>query len=272
MLGAFAITVSLLALNGALWAQDSQPAFEVASVKPNASGDRQSSFQVQPGGRILANNLAVRTLVSFAYQVQEYQVVGGPAWLDGERFDIVARPEGSLPAAPANPGGPPTQIQLMVRRLLSERFSLAVHAETREIPTYQLVLARADGRLGPQIRPSNVECVPVSAALPSGQRRCGFQLAPGSITAVSRTPSQLAGVLTQFVQRPVMDQTGLSGSFDLEMTWTPEALVSTQDLGPLVEQGSLFSAIQEQLGFRLQGRRQTAPVVVVDSVSRPSPD
>jgi hypothetical protein len=146
-----------------LWlrAQSAAPApgsqaFEVASVKPNKSGDGRISIQMQPGGRFTATNFPLRELIRMAYGVQNSQLVGGPDWIGSERFDIVAKAESD--PSPSPPGGPPGPMLMMVRNLLVERFKLAVHNETKDLPIYALVMARADGRLGPQLRASQVDC------------------------------------------------------------------------------------------------------------------
>jgi len=127
-----------------------RPAFTVATIKKNSSGDASQSMRLQPGGRILATNQPLRRLIVFAYGLQPQQLAGGPSWLDTDRFDVVAQADRAL--SPTPPGGPPGQAQLMMQRLLEERFGLSVHVEAREMPVYALTLARSDGRLGPRIK------------------------------------------------------------------------------------------------------------------------
>jgi len=198
-----------------------EPTFEVASVKPNTSGDLRASMGVQPGGRFNATNVAARTLVSYAYQLQEYQVLGGPSWLDSDRFDIIARAAENQPLSPPVPGGPPPTIQLMIRSLLADRFSLRAHAETRDMPVFHLVLARGDRRLGPRIRPSTTDCSMPRSAPTNQPAACGTKLTLGALSAGGRTLAELGGILSQFVQRPVNDQTGIPGAFDFDLSWTP---------------------------------------------------
>jgi uncharacterized protein (TIGR03435 family) len=125
------------------------PGFEVASVKPNTSGARASSTHTLPGGRVTATNVTVRQLILGAYGLRGLQLTGGPSWIDSDRFDIDAR-------APENT--PPEQVFPLVRALLADRFKLVVHTETREQPIYALVLARADKKLGPQLKESTLDC------------------------------------------------------------------------------------------------------------------
>src|SRR5688572_2683941 len=130
----------------------SSPAFEVASIRANTSAETRSSSAVQPGGRYTATNVTLRQLVRSAYGVQhDSQLVGGPTWTNTERFDIVAKAEGS-PSTDALRD----QARLMLRTLLADRFTLMLHRETRELPIYALVVARADGKLGTQLHPSTV--------------------------------------------------------------------------------------------------------------------
>jgi uncharacterized protein (TIGR03435 family) len=125
------------------------PAFEVASIKPNVSGDVRVSIQSLPGGRFTAINAPLRALIRHAYQLQDFELSGGPKWIDAERVDIVARAEGD----PA-----PAQMRLMLRNLLADHFKLKLHTETRDLPLYALVLAKREGRIGPNLRRSESDC------------------------------------------------------------------------------------------------------------------
>ena len=128
------------------------PQFEVASIKPNKSGDMRVMMSVQPGGRFTATNVTLRMMIRNAYQLQEFQITGGPSWIADERFDIVAKAEtgdGIGDPFRAEPNGQPSRGQLMIRALLADRFKLVAHNETRELPIYALVKARNDGKLGP---------------------------------------------------------------------------------------------------------------------------
>jgi uncharacterized protein (TIGR03435 family) len=136
------------------------PAFEVASVKLNKSGDsRVIGGRTQPGGRFTMANVQLREIIRLAYRLQSFQVLGGPNWINSDRFDIVAKAESSAA---------PEQVWLMLRTLLAERFKLAVHNETRELPVFALVVARSDGTLGPQLRPADADCVAAAAGPLSG--------------------------------------------------------------------------------------------------------
>jgi uncharacterized protein (TIGR03435 family) len=250
--------------------------FEVASVKPNASGDLRAAIGVQPGGRYLATNITPRDLVASAYGLQSYQVVGGPSWFAVDRFDVIAKTSTDQPLTPPPPGGPPSAMQLMVRALLADRFSLVSHTEMREMPVYHLVLARGDGTFGRGIRPSAADCSIPQAPGPAGQRSpCGIRLGPGFVSAGGRSMAAFASILSQFVQRSVTDQTGISGTFEFDLSWTPELSPSLPPEGvPAADPDRpiLFTAVQEQLGLKLQAARSPLVALVIDRVERPAPD
>ena len=227
---------------------------------------------MQPGGRYTATNVTLRALVRSAYGVQhDAQLVGGPSWIDTDRFDIVAKAEGS----------PSTdvfrdQARLMLRTLLADRFKLVLHRETRELRIYALVVARGDGKLGPQLRPSTVaECsartLPntpanndASAAIPCGS---GFARTR-HLAARAVVFSVLSTNISNVADRPVADRTGLTGAFDWELQWSAEPTPKPEAPDAL----TLFTALQEQLGLRLESARGPVEVFVIDSVERLSPD
>ncbi|MGB7220700.1 MAG: TIGR03435 family protein [Vicinamibacterales bacterium] len=259
-------------------AQSTTPTFEVATVKPNKDGSGLISVGFEPGGRFRAVNTPLRLLVRLAYEVQDFQILGGPGWLSTDRFDIVAKADG-VPPLP--------QIRLMLRALLEDRFRLAVHTETREQPIYALVIARSDGRTRPELRPSGTECAPLTlwpgapppppppagpAAAPRGSFRCPSMFVPGRTSARDVTMAQWATTLSQFVSRFVTDRTGLTGSFDFDLQWTPDQMPPGPPGPPPIDLNgpSLFTALQEQLGLKLDPQRGPAEVLVVDRVEQPS--
>lgn len=260
--------------------------FEVASVKPNNSGELNVRFGIQPGGRFIATNVAVRQLITFAYQLQNFQLLDAPSWTQNERYDIQAIAGREIPPTPLGQVGP---VQLMVRSLLEDRFNLVVRRETREMPTYALVLDREDGRLGPALRRSTTDCEtllagarrggPPPAPNPDGTPQCGIFGGPGRIAVGAATMAQVAQMLSTQVQRTVIDKTGLEGNFDFLLTFMPDQL--PQGLGPGAgiqappidpDSPSIFTALQEQLGLRLQGGRGPVDVVIVERIERATPD
>jgi uncharacterized protein (TIGR03435 family) len=248
------------------------PAFEIASVKPTKSGV-PLPFVRSPGRFTMRAPL--RVLIQNAYQLlQDAQLVGGPSWLTSDRFDIVATVAG-------NP--PPEQIPLMLRALLADRFKLVVHTETRELPIYAFVLARRDGKLGARIRPATFDCLAArgraKGSLPmppesSGREPCAMRFRPGNIIAGGISLAQLADRLAPFVNRVVIDQTGVAGNFDFDLEWTPDQWKPdvTQQSQIIPNGPSLFTAVQEQLGLRLEAARGPVQVLVIDSVEQPTPD
>lgn len=262
------------------------PAFEVASIRRNTSGTGMVSMNMAPGGRMNFVNVAVRQLIVRAYEVQPFQVIGGPDWLTNERYDIIAKAEGD--ASPA-------QLNLMLQQLLADRFKLVVRRETRELPVYYLVQARDDGRLGPALKPAAVECGPQGRGRPGGPPAaapgagagrggpgagCQMMIAAGRLQAGGQPMSQFASVLANQVGRPIIDKTGLTGGFDIELSWMPEG--RGNPVGPLPngvqlpaidpDAPSLFTAVQEQLGLKLEAGRGPVEVLVIDNVQPPTAD
>ena len=242
--------------------------FEVTSVRPNKSGPGSTFMRRLPGTGFEAGNVTPRDLILFAYDIQRPYLIGLPGWAENERFDIVAR-GGAVSQTPAAAGNVEWT---MLRTLLEDRFRLAVRTETREMQVYALVLARRDGRLGPQLRRSQVDCTSTSPAPPSanggGQPQCTGRNGPGFTAAVGRPISAFLFFLTGQVQRAVIDRTGLTGTWDIDLTFSPDGLAApatTPQDGP-----SLFTALQEQLGLRLEPSTGPVQVLVVDRIERPT--
>jgi len=260
-----ALLVSLLAGYGV-----AAQRFDVASVKPNRSGDLAINVNLPAPDRFEAANISLHDLIRFAYDVQDARVQGGPGWIRSERFDVTARADHSL--GTWGPLGPPVELLAMLRALLAERFALAVHRDTKILPVYALVKARQNGDPGPELRRSTLDCE--SAAKP-----CGMRIGPGQMI-VSGTPlSQLATALAPFVQRIVIDRTELTGPFDVHLSWTPQRLPQgppppgAPALPPVDPNGaSIFTALEEQLGLKLEPQQAPLDVVVIDRIDRPTPD
>jgi bla regulator protein blaR1 len=271
------------------------PAFEVASIKPNSSGDGRVMMQTQPG-RFMATNITLRLLIRNAYQLQDFQITGGPGWIASERFDINAKmPDGfQLPPGPPLPGAGPGPMQLMLRGLLAERFKLAVHNETKEAPIYALILARRDGNLGPGLKKSDVDCAAVFAAgrargamppppqlpQPGESIPCGIRFGPGNLAMGGSPLSQFANSIGMFAGRIVLDRTGLAGNYDIMLTWTPDQMpqrpAGAGDQPPMINgvavdpnAPSLFTAVQEQLGLKLDSQRGPVDLLVIDRAEKP---
>jgi uncharacterized protein (TIGR03435 family) len=281
-------------------AQDAPAVQYVASVKRNTTGG--GAIRMTPGV-ISATGVPIRPLIRQAYgPLQDFQLVGGPGWIDTDRYDIEARLE-----------GPPSPLlmQTMLRRLFADRFKLKVHTENRELPVYELVRAREDGTLGPELKPSAPDCVTMMATQgrgrggPGGERRGGpppldgrgrgrggpgplaFDGPPpcgsrgggfGRFRAGGTTMAQFADSLSGQAQRVVVDKTGLDGYYDVMLTYTPapgQVPIGPPPPGvelPAIDPNgpSLFTAIQEQLGLKLESARAPVEVVVIDSIEPPT--
>jgi bla regulator protein blaR1 len=246
--------------------------FEVASVKPNKSGETTSSLQRSPGGNFVVQNMTLRGLIFFAYGIQGFQLVGGPDWVATERFDITARAAADVPPTPIGQTSPEA---LMLRSLLEDRFRLSAHRETRDLPIYALVLARADGRLGPRLRQTASDyCAKrLEAAgkagepIPPGGAVCGIRPSVNGITAGAFPMNELARFLALNTGRTVVDRTGLTGVWDFDLKYSPPNAPNPDPDPP-----SIFTALQEQLGLRLDATTGPVEVLVIDRVEPLIPD
>ena len=183
--------------------------------------------------------------------------------MNTETFDIIARAPGNQTTEVFR-----DQARLMARTLLADRFKLALHRDTREVPVYALVLARCDGKLGPQFRRSNAaDCAPTAPSPNVVPCEGGF-VRTGRMAARVMAFSALAQSLSDAADRPVIDQTGLAGTFDWDLQWTPEQSPQPETS----ESVSLFTALQEQLGLKLDPTRGPVEVLVIDHVERPTED
>jgi uncharacterized protein (TIGR03435 family) len=261
--------------------------FAVASIRPNRSGgvftaETVPRVAVQPGGRVTARNSSLRELLVVAYGLLDYQVVDGPGWIESDRFDVDARAERELS---------PDEARSMLRTLLADRFALKVHTESRSLPIYALVPARDDRTFGPQIRraaetcakpvpPAGLPPIPPPPPPPAGQqmtlltvrwpRRCPSLMAPGFLSMRDMSMDELAARLPAFTGRTVVNQTGWTGQFDFELQFMPEFLPVGVNGSAVASAPSLFTAVREQLGLRLDSRRGPVDVLIVDSLERPT--
>lgn len=213
-------------------------AFDVTSVKANTSGDTGIGGESHDG-QFRITNVPLRILMRQAFERwQEKDVIGGPAWLDTDRWNIVAK---------ADQPGP---IRPRLRTLLSDRFKLITHRETKAIPIYALVIARRDGKLGPFLRPSTDESP--------------IRMGPGLFKGHARIAMLVEGVLGRAVQRIVVDRTGLDGIYDIDLHWTPDSPSDSSDAL------SIFTALHEQLGLKLESTKAPVDILVIDHVEKPT--
>lgn len=254
-----------------LGAQKPSPTFEVASVKINKSDDDVSRRNLGAGGRMVFENYPLRLLIAAAYDVQEFQVIGGPPWMHTERFDITAK---------AATNAPLPELNVMLRSLLADRFKLNLRREQRELPLYFLVKSRADSSLGPSLKPSPVDCgptgrgrgAPVPQSPPGPSAGCRAMITPTGVDFEGQTIGHLAGVLGMALKETVVDQTGLPGGYNLKLSFAPPPGVGAP--GAVVDPNlpSLFAALEEQLGLKLERQRGPVDVLLIDSVERSTSD
>ena len=240
-----ALTLGIAGAAG-VFAQGPPSSFEVASVRENTSVSSVSSISGPRPGRFTVVNVPLRFIVLDAFGLLDHQLIGGENWITSARFDITATfPQGSVPERDWRP---------MLQKVLVDRFGLAIHRETREVPTYDLVLARKDGSLGAQLVRTDGSCEKPSA--------CTLLVNRQSLTARTQAIQKITPALQSLTGRPVVDRTGLTGTFDIDLKWS-----ATGDDGP-----SIFTALQEQLGLKLEPSKGPFEVVVIDAIRRPTPD
>lgn len=268
-------------------AQEKDATFEVASVKTNKSGDGNGNLRVMAGGRLVATNMPVRPIITFAYQIAGYQLVGGPGWLTIDRYDLNAKMEnGATDTTPSVPGANAANpMQLALRHLLEDRFKLKVHRETREMDMYALVLTRPGGGPGPGLKPTATDCAALAAAAQAaaregkppvpfgapGQPLCGIAGSPGRLRFGGLPAVSFATAFSGPAGRMVVDRTGLTGRWDFDLTFAPEN--RGPDAPPADPNApSFFTAIQEQLGLRLEPTKGPVDVLVIDGIEKPVED
>jgi uncharacterized protein (TIGR03435 family) len=255
-----------------------RPEFEVASVKVNTSGDRRSFMRLDVPDSVTFTNQRLDTLIQFAYRIAGYKLSGGPGWITTERFDIVAKAErrGSF-----------DEKMDMLRTLLEDRFKVKLRTEAKDGDIYSLVPARSDRRLGPDLKPSAPECdaliaarsrgeLPAPPAPKPGERpECGRATGgPSHFLATGVEMSWFATTLGGMMMQTVVDRTALTGRFDLELKASLEgARYGLSGPPPSADRPpSIFTALQEQLGLKLEHERGPIETYVIESAERPTPD
>lgn len=268
---------SLLASTSIILAQSSETsssqsdlAFEVVSIRQNKSGGRSSTTDYKPGGRFTMVNGAVDTLIRYAFPSQVFEVVGAPNWVFFDRYDV---------AAVARDNTSAEHLQFMIKNMLVDRLGLVAHYETQERPAYALVVARDDGQLGPEMRRSELDCDGIAAgtvnvthlraaAPTNGAPPCGMLAKGGMLVSGGLPLKTLAQSISVSAGRLVVDKTGLAGNFEFTLRYQSSRPGRTDDM--LLP--SIFTALQEQLGLKLESDRSLVQVVVIDRISRPAPD
>jgi uncharacterized protein (TIGR03435 family) len=252
-------------------ADTAKPAFEVASVKRNPAPNGPMSMRMLPGGGFSAVGFPLSMMISQAYGGGTDRFIGGPGWLETERFDVEARPPGEVPRA---------QALLMLQQLLEDRFKLVLRKESRGLPVYALTMARADGRLGPGIRRSVGECVRTASPPPIAERQlrtdlpvpCGWSSAGAEHAGGGQPLRMLALTLRRFVDHEVVDRTGLTGNVDFYFTLPAAGRGNAPSVTANPDDVSVFTAVQEQLGMKLQRDREPREVYVIERAEMPTPN
>ncbi len=261
---------------------DPKKRFEVVSIKPINDANTPMRTMTTPAGFESSN--PVGGILRQALQKPDYQMVGAPGWINTERYSIRAKPPAGVPI---------TAMSVMMLNMLKDRFQLVTHVETREQPIFHLVLARSDGRLGPNLKPTSAECQATMANRQEAAKRgappvfdpgdpCGSgRNSPGLFTFSGRSIAQFIPTLSDLTGRPVIDKTGLAGLYDVTLKFAYEGRMPGV-MGPLGSPGpappvdpdtpSLSAAVQEQLGLKLESVRGPVEVVVIDRFERPTLD
>jgi uncharacterized protein (TIGR03435 family) len=257
-------------------AAQTAPQFEVASIKPAAPDERGSFIRYLAGGKLNITNFTLKQMIMNAWGVQPFQIVGGPPWLESSRFDINAKPE-----KPPAEG----QIPLMLQKLLQDRFQLVIRHETREMPIYAIVLARKDGKLGPMlIESKDGACVKYDDDHPPPRSEpgkppvmgCGsFMMGRNQVRGIASEVKSLE-LLSRMLGRTVIDKTGLKGTYDIHVEWTPDENPAGQspagaDRSAVPEGGpSIFTALQEQLGLKLESQKGPVELLMIEKAEKPT--
>jgi uncharacterized protein (TIGR03435 family) len=247
-----------------------QATFEVASIKPNTSGATSMKFPFPSGGRFNGTNVNLKTLITFAYGVQGFMLEGAPGWLSSDRYDITAK------AAESNVSI--AQVREMLQSLLADRFHLAAHRETKEVPVYTILEAKNGSKLE-ESRPGS--CVDGNMPRPAANQPqpivCGsFFTGPSSLDVRKMSLTQIASTLSIVLGRTVVDKTGLTGTYDFHLEFAPDETVNLvvgrsagpDDNDPDRSGPSIFTALQQKLGLRLESQRGPGEVLIIDRIER----
>ena len=250
----------------------SSKTYEAASIKPGDPNERRAQIMMAPGGRVNIKNLPVRNLIMMAYQLRDFQVTGGPDWMRTDRYDIVAKAD--------DENITPEQNREMMQNLLKDRFKLVFHNETKELPVYNLVI----GKNGPKLRETPESELPPPPPGNGGARgplggRASIRIERGTINGQGMSMDLLANQLANNLGRSVINMTGLTKGYDIKLEWTPDvgqggalqrdggadSAPTTAESGP-----TIFTALQEQLGLKLESAKGPVVIYIIDSLQRPS--
>jgi uncharacterized protein (TIGR03435 family) len=265
------IGVALIATSQIVLAQHSSAGktFDVVSIKRNTSGSGSMGIGVR-GDRFVASNTTLSNLILNGYPYERFRLFAVPAWADTERYDVTASGAARMTR---------DQLQSAIRAVLADRFGLKAHAEIRRLRTYALVVARPDGQLGPRLRHWHIDCDALKASKSVPDRPfpktleewatppvCSMRGGTGVFAAGGVSLDYLVRSLAGDLGTPITDHTGLEGQYEISLRWNPDPGGNSGDPSA----PSLFAAIQEQLGLKLEARREPVEVLVLDRIDRPT--
>jgi uncharacterized protein (TIGR03435 family) len=273
------LTANLVVLAAVLAFGQSAPApltFEVASIKPGGGDEHRVGIQFMPGGGLRTTGTTLKFLITFAYDVRDFQVSGGPGWINSDRFDVMAKSDRSTSdnATPdemrnmtdAQMKTTAEQMRVKLQALLADRFQLTLHHETKEQPVYALVISKNGSKLQ-------------ESQMKAGERRRMMRMGRSELNGEGVAIDMLTHTLSNVLGRPVIDRTGLKGNYDFKLQWTPDPGQSGGFGGPPppgIEAPpppdpngpSIFTAVQEQLGLRLESQKGPVDLIVIDRVEK----
>jgi uncharacterized protein (TIGR03435 family) len=271
----FLVAVFACLCAAALRAQTPAPVeFDVVSIKRNTSGNAGGGGRTLPDGTEQMTNFAIRQFIGAASPVPTREVIGLPDWAMTERYDVVLKPP---------PGSTQDQQREMWRTMFATRMKLAAHVEQRERDVYLMTLARSDGRLGPELKPSPLDCSPPARGTPPPAPRttpptdkeilgmCGMRMGPGLIISGGMRLNNLAVSLSGLAGGEIEDRTGLDGFYTVTLKFSVQRSAGAPlDANAADEAPDIFTALREQLGLKLEREKQMRPVFVIDHIERPT--
>jgi len=252
----FTPTILLLASSGAFAQNAPRPEFEVATIKLNKSGDTGQTGGILPGGQLSVRNVPLSMLLQAAYGVRPNYIFGAPAWAASDRFDIIAKA----------PAGSEDKLPLMLQTLLNQEFKLTVHTEERPMDVYVLAVGKGGPKFQKSAQPGQMDCKRTLDARPAAEG-ADHPFVEGSFLATCKNVTMaelgevLQGYAPGYINKNVVDQTGLAGQYDLKVVWAPRTLL---DQGGL----TMFGAVEKMLGLRLDSKKLPMQVVVVDHAEK----
>jgi uncharacterized protein (TIGR03435 family) len=235
--------------------QATPPSFEAATVRANKSGETRMAVDFQAGGRFSATNVPLKILIALAYHVRPEAVTGGPGWLGSDRFDIVAK---ALQTTSSD------EIRRMLQTLLAEQFKLKLHTDQKIMPAYALL----PGKTGPKLQPSSEPALLTDQRCRPGDANAGQRQVECEHMTMALFADTLQELAPREIDAPVVDQTGVQGTYSFNLVWAPAVLGDPANPLDPAAGPTLFEALDSQLGLRLQSKKLPLAVIVIDRVER----